>query len=58
MLGHLNVNRLAAKLLVQNEPDANQWRGVIVNTAGVEGMRGVRGQTVSSAASAAIIGKS
>lgn len=44
------------KLLAQNEPDKNNWRGVIVNTAGVEGISGTKGQATSAAASGAIIG--
>lgn len=52
------MNRLAARLIAKNDPDANQWRGVIVNTAGVEGLRGTQGQVSTAAASAAVIGKS
>lgn len=56
MLGSLNVIRLAAELMERNEPDKNQWRGCIVNTAGVEGIRGTTGQVSTAAASGAIIG--
>lgn len=40
----------------RNEPDTNQWRGCIVNTAGVEGIRGALGQAAIGAGSGAIIG--
>lgn len=48
--------RLSARLMARNEVDTKQWRGVIVNTAGVEGTRGSMGQVAISAASRAIIG--
>lgn len=56
VLGTLNVCRLSAGLMARNELDANKWRGIIVNTAGVEGSRGSMGQVAVSAASGAIIG--
>lgn len=40
----------------KNEPDSNNLRGVIINTAGIEGIKGTTGQVVMSAASGAIIG--
>lgn len=43
--------------MARNDPDANGLRGVIVNTAGVEGLRGIKGQSPTAAASGAIIGK-
>lgn len=48
--------RLAAGLIGKNEPDANYLRGVVINTAGIEGIKGTVGQTALSAASGAIIG--
>lgn len=57
VLGQLNVSRLAVELLAQNEPDKKNWRGVIVNTAGIEGISGAKGQANSAASSGAIIGK-
>lgn len=42
--------------MAQNAPDTNKWRGAIINTAGVEGTRGIQGQVAIAAASAAIIG--
>lgn len=56
VLGTLNVCRLSVPLMARNEEDTKQWRGVIVNTAGVEGNRGSMGQVAISAASRAIIG--
>lgn len=43
--------------MARNEPDENGMRGVIVNTAGVEGVRGIKGQSSIAAASGAIICK-
>lgn len=40
----------------KNELDSNNLRGVIINTAGIEGIKGTVGQVVMSAASGAIIG--
>lgn len=57
VMGTLNVNRLAVGLMAQNEPDAKKFRGVIVNTAGIEGIRGTTGQVSTAAASGAIIGE-
>lgn len=56
MLGTLNVTRLSAKLMARNERNVHGWRGVIVNTAGMEGINGTYGQVSSAAASGAIIG--
>lgn len=52
----MNVIRSTVGLIVQNEPDANKWRGIIVNTAGVEGVRGTSAQACIAAASGAILG--
>lgn len=43
--------------MARNEPDENGMRGVIVNTAGVEGVRSIKGQSSTAAASGAIICK-
>lgn len=56
-MGTLNVNRLAVDLIARNEPDSKEFYGVIVNTAGIEGVRGTSGQAATAAASGAIIGK-
>lgn len=50
------MNRLAVEIIGQNAPDENDLRGVIINTAGVEGIRGTLGQVSTAAASGAIIG--
>lgn len=42
--------------MARNAPNAHGWRGVIVNTAGIEGINGTFGQVSSAAASGAIIG--
>lgn len=54
--GTFNVTRLAAGLIGRNDLDANNMRGVVINTAGIEGIRGTIGQVALSAASGAIIG--
>lgn len=56
MLGTLNVIRLSVGLMARNQPNARGCRGVIVNTAGVEGINGTFGQVSSAAASGALIG--
>lgn len=53
----MNVIHSTVDLIAQNEPDTNKWRGVIVNTAGVEGIRGTSSQSCIAAASGAILGK-
>lgn len=57
VMGTLNVVRHSIDLIVENELDASRWRGVIINTAGVEGVRGTHGQVSVSAASGAILGQ-
>lgn len=52
----MNIINSTVELLAQNKPDANKWRGVIVNTAGVEGIRGTKSQACTAAASGAILG--
>lgn len=55
--GTFNVTRLAAGLIGKNDPDQNNLRGIVINTAGIEGIKGTVGQAALSAASGAIIGK-
>lgn len=51
-----NVTRLAAGLIGRNDLDDNQMRGIVINTAGIEGIKGTVGQIAMSATSGAIIG--
>lgn len=52
----MNVIRLAADLIARNKVDNGKSRGVIINTAGIEGIRGKESQVAIAAASGAIIG--
>lgn len=47
--------RASVKLIEKNEPDENGFRGIIVNTAGIEGIKGQSGQAAIAAASNGII---
>lgn len=55
-VGSFNVIRLAAGLIGQNEPNVDNQRGVIINTASIAGYEGQVGQAAYSASKAAIIG--
>lgn len=55
LIGTYNVIRASVKLMQKNEPDESGFRGVIVNTAGIEGTRGQSGQAATAAASNGII---
>lgn len=53
-MGTFNVCRFAADLMSKNECDADNLRGVIVNTSGMEAFKASMGETTNSAASGAI----
>lgn len=55
-VGTFNVIRLSAGLMGQNEPNVDNQRGVVVNTASVAGYEGQIGQAAYSASKSAIIG--
>lgn len=55
-VGTFNVIRLSAGLMGENEPNVDNQRGVIVNTASIAGYEGQIGQAAYSASKAAIIG--
>jgi len=55
-VGTFNVIRLAAALMGENEPDDDQQRGVIINTASVAAFDGQMGQAAYSASKGAIVG--
>ena len=54
--GTFNVIRLAAARMVENEPNADLERGVIVNTASVAAFDGQIGQAAYSASKGAVVG--
>lgn len=54
--GTFNVIRLSAGLMVENEPNVDGQRGVIVNTASVAAFDGQIGQAAYSASKAAVVG--
>lgn len=41
--------------MAKNEPDPNGLRGIVISTAGIEGVRGVCGQSATAAASNGIL---
>jgi NAD(P)-dependent dehydrogenase (short-subunit alcohol dehydrogenase family) len=55
-MGTFNVSRLGAAAMAANEPDDQDQRGVIVNTASIAGMEGQTGQLGYAAAKGAILG--
>jgi NAD(P)-dependent dehydrogenase (short-subunit alcohol dehydrogenase family) len=54
--GTFNVTRLAAAAMAGNEPDDDEQRGVVVNTASIAGLEGQTGQVAYGSAKAAILG--
>ena len=51
-----NTTRMVAAAMAANEPDANEQRGVVVNTGSIAGLEGQTGQLAYAAAKAAILG--
>jgi 3-hydroxyacyl-CoA dehydrogenase / 3-hydroxy-2-methylbutyryl-CoA dehydrogenase len=56
LIGTFNVARLAAWVMVKNQPNANGERGVIVNTASVAAFDGQIGQAAYAASKGGIAG--
>jgi NAD(P)-dependent dehydrogenase (short-subunit alcohol dehydrogenase family) len=56
LFGTFHMLRLGAAQLAKNEPDAQQARGVIVNTASIAAFDGQVGQLAYSASKGAIVG--
>jgi len=56
LIGTFNVIRLAATAMVENEPDDEGERGVIVNTASVAAFDGQIGQAAYSASKGGVVG--
>jgi len=54
-IGSFNVARLAVGLIVENEPDENGQRGLVVNTASVAAFEGQMGQVAYAASKGAIV---
>ena len=54
--GTFNVTRLVAAAMLNNEPDEDGERGVVVNTASIAGMEAQTGQVAYGSAKAAILG--
>jgi NAD(P)-dependent dehydrogenase (short-subunit alcohol dehydrogenase family) len=56
LIGTFNVIRLTAALMLQNTPNAEGERGVIINTASVAAFEGQIGQPAYAASKAAVAG--
>jgi len=56
LMGTMNVIRLAAEKMLENQPNEDGEKGVIVNTASIAAFEGRVGQAAYSASKAAIIG--
>lgn len=56
LFGTFNMLRLGAARLAQNEPDAAQQRGVIINTASIAAFDGQVGQAAYAASKGAVVG--
>jgi NAD(P)-dependent dehydrogenase (short-subunit alcohol dehydrogenase family) len=56
LIGTFNVLRLCAQQMVQNEPNADGEKGVVVNTASVAAFEGQIGQASYSASKGGVVG--
>lgn len=56
LIGTFNVIRLAAEKMIKNDPNENQERGVIINTASVAAFDGQIGQAAYSASKGGVVG--
>jgi len=56
LTGSFNVLRLAVEKMVDNDPDADGQRGVIVNTSSIAAFDGLKGQAAYAASKAAVAG--
>lgn len=56
LVGTFNVIRAASIVMVDNEPDENEMRGMIVNTASVAAYEGQIGQIAYSASKGGVVG--
>jgi NAD(P)-dependent dehydrogenase (short-subunit alcohol dehydrogenase family) len=56
LIGTFNVLRLAAAKMIDNEPNANGERGVLINTASIAAFDGQVGQVAYSASKGGVVG--
>lgn len=56
LIGTMNVIRLAAEKMIENTPNEDGEKGVIINTASIAAFEGQIGQAAYSASKAAIVG--
>ncbi|MBK5232058.1 MAG: SDR family NAD(P)-dependent oxidoreductase [Thermoleophilia bacterium] len=56
LMGTINVLRLAAEVMVGNEPDEDDQRGICINTASIAAYDGQIGQTAYAAGKAGVVG--
>jgi len=56
LIGTMNIIRLAAEKMVQNEPNADGEKGVVINTASVAAFEGQIGQAAYTASKAGVAG--
>jgi NAD(P)-dependent dehydrogenase (short-subunit alcohol dehydrogenase family) len=56
LIGTFNVLRFAAQSMIANEPDANNERGVCINTASIAAFDGQVGQVAYSASKGGVVG--
>ena len=56
LTGSFNVLRLAVEKMVDNDPDEDGQRGVIVNTSSIAAFDGLKGQAAYTASKAAVAG--
>jgi NAD(P)-dependent dehydrogenase (short-subunit alcohol dehydrogenase family) len=56
LIGTFNVLRLAAARMIDNEPNANGERGVLINTASIAAFDGQVGQVAYSASKGGVVG--
>jgi len=56
LIGTFNVMRFAVEKMVQNSPNAEGERGLIINTASIAAFEGQIGQTAYSASKAGVVG--
>ncbi len=56
LIGTMNIIRLAAEKMVQNQPNADGEKGVVINTASVAAFEGQIGQAAYTASKAGVAG--
>ncbi|KIC44595.1 3-hydroxy-2-methylbutyryl-CoA dehydrogenase [Ruegeria sp. ANG-S4] len=56
LIGTFNICRLAAAEMAKNDPDSENARGVIINTASIAAFDGQKGQTAYAASKGGVVG--